>query len=191
MPNQNLLRRSGNAAAQTVELRKSALHAIRRLNRYLATIVGIVLAAAISSGCGTECPTPEQRADFRAAAPYFGSIGEVAGDLHPLVTEGEQGLTPERRETWFEETGEVLARMQSVADEITNLTPAPGIEKIDGLAKAVAASLDAAIPLLRTGLQTFDAEPLESGGQHLADAVAQVRVLNAELDRFYQSCIDN
>ncbi|MCY3801111.1 MAG: hypothetical protein OXG46_06000 [Chloroflexi bacterium] len=61
---------------------------LRRLGVVAALAVAVLLALAVMPGCGSDCPTPEQKAYLNEAEEWSDRSEAASGELTTILLEG-------------------------------------------------------------------------------------------------------
>ena len=129
----------------------------------VALAAGLLLALTVMPGCGSRCPTPEERTYLNALEDW--SERTVAGgeDLFPILREG--GDRPERilEEGWRRRLKRVLDELTSAQEAIINVeVPSRGRE-LHRLLVRIAEAIVGGNELIWQSVLDVDAEKLQGG----------------------------
>ncbi|MCY3801118.1 MAG: hypothetical protein OXG46_06035 [Chloroflexi bacterium] len=133
---------------------------LRRLGVVAALAAGVALALAAMPGCGSDCPTPEQRAYLNEAEDWADRTEAGYGDL--LTIMGEVPSRPEALidEEWRRRLRRVLDEVDAANREMAALEPPAGAEEVHRLVVGVSEATIEANELLWQGVLAVDAETI-------------------------------
>ncbi len=134
---------------------------LRRLAVVAALAVGVMLALAAMPGCGSGCPTPEQRAYLRAGEDWADRNEAGYGDLEAILGEVESRPEALIDEEWRRRLRRVLDELDAASSEMAAREPPAGTEEVHRLVVEVSEATIEANELFWQGVLAVDAETMK------------------------------
>ena len=137
---------------------------MRGVIRLAVLAAGLVLALTVMPGCGSGCPTPEERTYLEAMVDW--SEKSVAGseEMFPILQEGGRRSGALIDEDWRRRLKRVLDELTSAQEAIINVeVPSSRAEESHRAVVRVAEAVIEGNELLWQGVLDVDAETLQRG----------------------------
>ena len=157
---------------------------MRRLAVVAALAVVVLLALAAMPGCGSGCPTPEQRTYLKQAEEWADRTEAASRDVAEIT--GEVGNRPESLldQGWQGRLKQALDDMNSANEEMMLVNAPSGTEDVHGLLVRVAETAIEANELLWQGVLDVDAETLKRAISRIEEATRLGEEVVTSVERF-------
>ena len=159
---------------------------LRRLAVVAALAAGMALALAVMPGCGSDCPTPEQRAYLNEAENWTDRAEAASEELTTMLQEG--GSRPELtlEDEWRQRLKRILDESTSNHQVMIDTDPAPGAEEVHRAIVRVAETVIESNELLWQGVLDVDVETLKRSIERLQEATRLLEEVGAATKRLCQ-----
>ena len=157
---------------------------MRRLAVVAALAAGLVLAVTVMPGCGSGCPTPEQKAYLNEVGDWAENSKVGIEDMRTILKEVESRPEALIDEDWRRRLKRVLDDMNSKHETMINVKAAPGTGEVRDAADRVAEAAIQTNELLWEGVVDVDAEVLRRALESQSEATHLVEELVRVVDRF-------
>lgn len=166
------------------ELRGPVFGGMRGVMRVVALAAGLVLAVTVMPGCGSGCPTPEQKAYLNEVGDWAENSKVGIEDMRTILKEVESRPEALIDEDWRHRLKRVLDDMNSKHETMINVKAAPGTGEVRDAADRVAEAAIQTNELLWEGVVDVDAEVLRRALESQSEATHLVEELVRVVDRF-------
>ena len=141
----------------------------RRLAAVAALAAGVVLALAAMPGCGSGCPTPEERAYLDAVVDWTERTLAAREDLRTITAEGASRPEVLIDDEWRRRLKGVLDELTSGHEAVVNVEVPPRADEVHRVLVRAADAFIEANELFWRGVLDLDVASIQRGGDKLVE----------------------
>ncbi|MCY4108981.1 MAG: hypothetical protein OXG11_08135 [Chloroflexi bacterium] len=156
----------------------------RRLAVLAALAAAVVLALAAMPGCGSGCPTPEQRAYLRAGEDWADRSKAGHEELQEILYEGGSRQGALIDEDWRRRLRRALDEVDAANREMAAREPPAGTEEVHRLMVRVSEAFIEANELLWQGVLAVDAETIDRSAERRNETIPLMEEGIRVMERF-------